>query len=67
MPIHCDLYYKNITLVSYDRKWTIYNNIIVIIASALPLDLASVINYDCKWWHYLEHHLQSSFTIVIYL
>ncbi len=27
------------------------------LALALALTLASVVNYDCKWCHILEHHL----------
>jgi len=34
---------------------------------ALALVFASVVDYDRTWWHNLEHHLRSSFTIVIYL
>jgi hypothetical protein len=38
---------------------------------ALALELASVISYDCKWSHNLEHHLlmtlEVSFTIVVCL
>ncbi len=33
---------------------------------ALALVLASAVDYNRMWWHNLEHHLQSSLTIVIY-
>ncbi len=53
-------------IVSDDHKWTLYYKIIMTILSALLLALTSVVNYDPKWCHNLEHHLWSSFTIVLY-
>ncbi len=47
----CGVYYKIImVIVSGDR-----NKIIMTIVSDLPLTLASVINYNHKWWHNVEH------------
>jgi len=41
------LYYNIImTIISDDRKWALYYEIIIMIANVLPLALASVINYD---------------------
>jgi len=41
-----NLYDKNIlTIISDDCKWTLYYKIIMMIVSALPLALESVINY----------------------
>jgi hypothetical protein len=38
----------------------------MMIVSASPFSLASVINYYSKWRHNLERHLWSSFMIEIY-
>ncbi len=59
------MYYKIIIMIiSDDCKWSLYYKCIM--ALALTLDLATVVNYDCKWRHNVEHHLQSSFMIIIY-
>ncbi len=47
------LYYKNIfTIVSDDRKWSLYYSVIY----DRHLTLASIVNYDRKWCYNLEHH-----------
>jgi len=56
-PGSCSLYYEIIMTIISVYKCTM----------ALALALASVVNYEHKWRHNLEHHLQSSFTIVMYL
>jgi hypothetical protein len=47
------LYYKNIfTIVSDDRKWSLYYSVIY----DRHLTLASIVNYDSKWRYNLERH-----------
>jgi hypothetical protein len=62
--LYSGLYYKNNLTIISDACTM---NILL----ALALELASVISYDCKWSHNLEHHLlmtlEVSFTIVVCL
>jgi hypothetical protein len=54
------LYYKSLTIVIYDciDSGQYYKTMITIVSYApnLTLALSSVINYDRKWQHNLEHH-----------
>jgi len=46
----CGLYYKIIMMiVSDDCNWTLYYKFFTAIVGALPLALATVVNYDHKW------------------
>jgi hypothetical protein len=57
----CGLYYISLTIVIYDRidSGQYYKTMITIVSYATNLTLAfsSVVNYDRKWRHNLEHHL----------
>jgi hypothetical protein len=51
--IFSGLYYKSIfTIISDDRKWSLYYNVIY----DCHLTLASIVNYNRKWCYNLERH-----------
>jgi hypothetical protein len=56
----CGLYYKSLTIVIYDciDNGQYYKTMIMIVSYTpnLMLALSSVVNYDRKWQHNLEHH-----------
>ncbi len=55
------LYYKSFTIVIYDNidSGQYYKTMIMIVSYAphSTLALSSIVNYDRKWRHNLEHHL----------
>jgi hypothetical protein len=57
----CGLYYKSFTIVIYDRidSGQYYKTMITIVSYGPHLTLAfsSVVDYDRKWRHNLEHQL----------
>jgi hypothetical protein len=54
------LYYKSLMIIIYDRidSGQYYKTMITIVSYApnLTLALSSLVNYDRKWRHNLEHH-----------
>ncbi len=69
------MYYKSFMIIIYkhNNSGQYYITMITIVSYApnLALALASVINYDHKWYHNLKDHLlmtlEASFTIVMCL